>query len=83
MGADAPTLSPPTMRLRSTPNGRGAAAETSVETAIDWAETAGMLGDFREAVSWLVYVEWVQGSLPPELAEMRKRWELAARSGVA
>jgi hypothetical protein len=83
VGADAPTLSPPTMRLRSTSNGRGAVAETSVETAIDWAEIAGMLGDFREAVSWLVYVEWLQGSLSPELAEMRKRWELATRPGVA
>ncbi len=83
MGADAPTLSPPTMRLRSASNGRGAVAETSVETAIDWAETAAMLGDFREAVSWLAYVESLQGSLSPELAEVRKRWELAARAGVA
>jgi hypothetical protein len=71
------------MRRRSTSNGRGAVAETSVETAIDWAEIAGMLGDFREAVSWLVYVEWLQGSLSPELADMRKRWELAVRPGVA
>jgi hypothetical protein len=83
VGADAPTLSPPMMRLSSTSNGRGAVAETSVETAVDWAETAAMLGDFREAVSWLVYVERLQGSLSPELAGMQKRWELAARPGVA
>jgi hypothetical protein len=83
VGAEAPTLSPPKMRLRSSSNGRGAPGETSVETAIDWAETAAMLGDFREAVSWLAYVEWVQGTLPPELAELRARWERAARPSLA
>ncbi len=71
------------MRLRSTSNGRGAVAETSVETAIDWAETAAMLGDFGEAVSWLVYAEWLQGGLSPELAELREHWERAARPSVA
>jgi hypothetical protein len=83
VGADAPTLSPPTMRLRSASNGRGAAAETSVETAIDWAEIAAMLGDFREAVSWLVYVEWLQGTLSPELAARRERWEQASQPSAA
>jgi hypothetical protein len=71
------------MRLRSTSNDRGAVAETSVESAIDWAETAAMLGDFREAVTWMAYVEWLQGGLSPELAELRERWERAARPRVA
>jgi hypothetical protein len=52
--------------------------ETTVDTAVDWAEVAAMLGDYREAVSWLVYVEWLQGSLTPELEELRARWERAA-----
>jgi hypothetical protein len=54
--------------------------DTTVETAVDWAEVAAMLGDYREAVSWLVYVEWLQGSLPPELAKLRARWEFAAQT---
>ncbi|HTX45726.1 MAG TPA: hypothetical protein VMD48_05595 [Solirubrobacteraceae bacterium] len=52
--------------------------ETTVDTAVDWAEVAAMLGDYREAVSWLVYVEWLQGSLTPELEELRARWDRAA-----
>jgi hypothetical protein len=50
----------------------------SVDTALDWAEVAAMLGDFHEAVSWLEYVEWLSGTLPPELAELRKTWAIAA-----
>lgn len=61
----------------------GMGAETTVETAVDWAEVAAMLGDYREAVSWLVYVEWLQGSLTPEFAELRARWERAAASPEA
>ena len=71
------------MRLRSSSNGLRAPGETSVETAVDWAETAAMLGDFPEAVSWLAYVEWLQGSLSPELADLRERWERAARPRLA
>ena len=54
--------------------------ETTVETAVDWAEVAAMLGDYREAVSWLVYVEWLQGGLTPELEQLRARWETAGGS---
>jgi hypothetical protein len=52
--------------------------DTTAETAVDWAEVAAMLGDYREAVSWLVYVEWLEGSLSPELAQLRARWEFVA-----
>lgn len=58
----------------------GIGGDTTIETALDWAETAGMLGDYREAVSWLVYIEWCRGSLTPELEQMRARWERAAGS---
>jgi hypothetical protein len=61
----------------------GIGQETTVETALDWADVAAMLGDFREAVSWLVYVEWLQGSLTPELEQLRARWERAAGSPAA
>jgi hypothetical protein len=57
--------------------------ETTVETAIDWAEVAAMLGDYREAVSWLVYVEWRRGSLTPELEQRRASWARAAGSSDA
>jgi len=61
------------------PGLRGTVPElASIESALDWAEVAAMLGDFHEAVSWLEYVEWLQGSLPPELAERRTTWACAA-----
>lgn len=53
----------------------------SIEIALDWAEVAAMLGDFREAVSWLEYVEWLSGTLPPELADLRQTWSCAAGLG--
>jgi hypothetical protein len=61
------------------PGLRGAVRElASIESALDWAEVAAMLGDFHEALSWLEYVEWLQGTLPPELAERRTAWASAA-----
>jgi hypothetical protein len=65
------------------PSDLGVPKNTSVETAVDWAEVAAMLGDYREAVSWLVYVEWLQGKLPPELAELRERWERGSQPSAA
>jgi hypothetical protein len=61
------------------PGLRGTVRElASIESALDWAEVAAMLGDFHEAVSWLECVEWLQGTLPPELAERRTTWACAA-----
>jgi hypothetical protein len=45
-----------------------------VETALDWAEIAAMLGDFSEAVAWLDYVEQREGALSNELSERRRKW---------
>ena len=58
----------------------GIGEETTTETALDWAEVAAMLGDYREAVSWLVHIEWLEGGLTPELKQLRARWELASGS---
>jgi hypothetical protein len=61
------------------PGLRGTVQElASIESALDWAEVAAMLGDFHEAVSWVEYVESLQGTLPPELAERRTTWACAA-----
>jgi hypothetical protein len=78
--ADAPARSPVLTRTSAQragppPSARGMSTETSVGTALDWADIAAMLGDYREALSWLVYVEWLQGSLSPELAGLRASWE--------
>jgi hypothetical protein len=52
--------------------GRG--GPLSVPVALDWAEVAALLGDFRDAVTWLDYVERVDGTLPPEFAAQRRAW---------
>jgi hypothetical protein len=55
----------------------------SVISALDWAETAAMLGDFDEAVSWLDYVEWVEGGVPEQFSERRAAWlERASRNRI-
>lgn len=54
--------------MAAAPDGPG------VETALDWAETAAMLGDFDEAASWLDYVELHGGALTAELIERRRAW---------
>jgi hypothetical protein len=41
---------------------------------LDWAEVAAMLGDFREAVSWLNLVESIGGTVPVALAAKRQLW---------
>jgi hypothetical protein len=64
--------------LNPTNLGQGLREVADIETALDWAEVAAMLGDFREAISWLEYVEWLHGSLPSELAERRVTWACAA-----
>jgi hypothetical protein len=48
--------------------------EISVEVARDWAEVAAMLGDYAEAVSWLDYVESVEGDLDGDTIERRRAW---------
>jgi hypothetical protein len=53
-----------------------------VGAALDWAETAAMLGDFGEAVAWLDYVELREGALSSELAERRSEW-MALKEPVA
>jgi hypothetical protein len=52
-------------------NSRRAAA---VRRALDWAEVAGMLGDFREALSWLSLAESIGGSIPGDLLAKRELW---------
>jgi hypothetical protein len=53
-----------------------------VRTALDWAEVAAMLGDFREAVAWLDYVESHEGPLTSELAARRRAWAALAAPTV-
>jgi hypothetical protein len=45
-----------------------------VAVALDWAEVAAMLGDYRDALRWLEYVERVSGALPAEYDERRRSW---------
>jgi hypothetical protein len=41
---------------------------------LDWAEVAAMLGDFREALSWLNLVESIGGKIPDGLLDQRRLW---------
>jgi hypothetical protein len=46
----------------------------SIDTALDWAEIAAMLGDYRDAVAWLEYVERMGGQLPSAFVKRRSAW---------
>jgi hypothetical protein len=48
--------------------------DENVTRALDWAEIAAMLGDFRDAVAWLDRAEAMKGSLPDEIAARRRDW---------
>ncbi len=52
----------------------GKEATPAVAVALDWAEVAALLGDFRDAVGWLDYVERKEGAIPPEFAARRRAW---------
>ena len=51
--------------------------------ARDFAEADAQWGDHRSALRWLQTIEWLDGVVPPELAELRDRWRAAAREAVA
>ena len=59
--------------IDSTLNG-GRGGPLSVAVALDWAEVAAMLGDFRDAVGWLDYAQRVDGTLPARFAARRRAW---------
>jgi hypothetical protein len=71
-------LSAPSQQLlasesgRDTPRGKRRAA--AIGRALDWAEVAAMLGDFREALSWLNLVESIGGKIPDGLLDQRRLW---------
>jgi hypothetical protein len=54
--------------------GHGDEQSPPMAAALDWAEVAAMLGDYREALAWLEYVERASGALPAEYAEHRRAW---------
>lgn len=43
--------------------------------ALTFARTDAQWGDHRSALRWLEVLEWLEGPLPPGLAELRARWE--------
>lgn len=51
--------------------------------ARDFAEADAQWGDHRSALRWLQTIEWLDGVVPPEIAELRDRWRAAAREAVA
>jgi hypothetical protein len=55
-------------------NAAGDPGSPTVAMALDWAEVAAMLGDYREALAWLDYVERTKGGVPTEYAERRRAW---------
>ena len=71
-------LSAPSQQLHaSEPNrgkARGSRRAAAVRRALDWAEVAAMLGDFREALSWLNLVESIGGTVPGYLVDQRQGW---------
>jgi hypothetical protein len=44
------------------------------QRALDWADVASMLGDFKEALSWLDRATELLGSLPPDHEARRREW---------
>jgi hypothetical protein len=71
-------LSAPSQQLLAADSGRqtarGNRRAAAVRRALDWAEVAAMLGDFREALSWLNLVESIGGSIPGHLVAQRQVW---------
>lgn len=49
--------------------------------AVEFAEADALWGDYESALRWLRTLEWIDGVLPEQQAELRSRWEqeLAAR----
>jgi sulfide:quinone oxidoreductase len=46
--------------------------------ALEFAHEDAALGDHRSALRWLEILEWLDGVLRPEHAELRERWQRAA-----
>jgi hypothetical protein len=71
-------LSAPSQQLLASESGRDTARgnrrAAAIHRALDWAEVAGMLGDFREALSWLNLVESIGGTVPDGLVAERSVW---------
>jgi hypothetical protein len=53
---------------------RGYRRAAAIRRALDWAEVAAMLGDIREALSWLNLVESIGGTIPGHLIDQRQLW---------
>jgi hypothetical protein len=53
-------------------------SDDEARRALDWAEIAAMLGDYRDAVAWLDVAEQLLGGLPAELAARRPDWAALA-----
>jgi sulfide:quinone oxidoreductase len=49
--------------------------------AIEFAEADAKWGDYASALRWLRTIEWVDGTLDIEHAELRKRWEQELAGG--
>jgi hypothetical protein len=54
-------------------------SDDEANRALDWAEVAAMLGDYRDALAWLDVAERLLGSLPADLSAQRPAW--LARAG--
>jgi hypothetical protein len=71
-------LSAPSQQLLTSGSGRdkarGNRRAAAIRRALDWAEVAAMLGDFREALSWLNLVESIGGTVPDALVAERRLW---------
>jgi hypothetical protein len=68
---DTPSSPQQPQVLESASAGRRAAA---IRRALDWAEVAAMLGDFREALSWLNLAESIGANIPADLIAQRQLW---------
>ena len=44
--------------------------------AVEFAEADALWGDYESALRWLRTLEWIDGVLPAQQAELRARWEL-------
>ena len=74
--ADIPELAQRVPRTSTDAEGE---REEQRRLALRFAHTDANLGHHRSALRWLQILEWLDGSLRPEHAELRDRWQRAAR----
>lgn len=75
--ADRHQLDPAARELRDRQPVRRAGEEREEmrRLAVEFAEADALWGDYQSALRWLKTLEWIDGVLPAQHAELKARWE--------